>query len=151
MPRSYGGGGVKRNVVMSTGLSAVTKDIERLARDSNSCQVVFDRYEECVETEHLYGAGTCDFFRELRASCSRFKRDPRHQNVVERQKQWAESTQRRATAAGFATIDEYLRDKHSKDPAMCRIAFRLYNECIREDPTDKVCDVHRLNCRQFRS
>lgn len=49
--------------------------------------------------------------------------------------EWEKNTLRRANAAGFATIREYYRDKNENDPAMCNIAFELYNKvnfvCIR--------------------
>ena len=45
--------------------------------------------------------------------------------------EWEESEQRRATAAGFASMDEYHRHKHSKDPQMCRIAYEFYKEVNR--------------------
>ena len=40
--------------------------------------------------------------------------------------EWEESEQRRATALGFASMDEYHRHKQSKDPRMCQIAYENY-------------------------
>lgn len=42
--------------------------------------------------------------------------------------EWEKNSLRRANAAGFATLDEYFRDQHEKDPEMCCISFELYNE-----------------------
>ncbi|XP_058212887.1 uncharacterized protein LOC131324785 isoform X2 [Rhododendron vialii] len=166
MPRSSGGGrgsfssayarsDTTKNVATSVGLSSMSRNFERLTGDSSSCQVVFDLYEECMTAKTpLYGASTCNFFNEMResCSCSGFKRDPHRRSSVEIQKEWEKNTLRRANAAGFATIQEYYRDENEKDPAMCNIAFELYNKCIRKNPgNEALCNCYRNNCKQFKS
>nr|POE98641.1 hypothetical protein CFP56_66613 [Quercus suber] len=74
--------------------------------------------------------------------------DPHLQPISERIKKWEESEQMRATTAGFASMKEYHRHKHSKDPQMCQIAYENYKKCISKGYGG--CDGCRLDCPQFK-
>ncbi|KAF3962581.1 hypothetical protein CMV_012928 [Castanea mollissima] len=75
--------------------------------------------------------------------------DPNLRPISEGLKKWQESEQRRATAAGFASMDEYHRHQESQDPDMCRIGYELYKECISKGYSSH-CDGYRKNCPQFK-
>ncbi|XP_065623778.1 uncharacterized protein LOC112033326 isoform X3 [Quercus suber] len=93
----------------------------------HDCEIILELYDKCMSRPHET-ASSCDGYLQQKEECRNFKRDPHLQPISERIKKWEESEQMRATAAGFASMKEYHRHKHSKDPQMCRIAYENYKK-----------------------
>ncbi|KAK7819018.1 hypothetical protein CFP56_040713, partial [Quercus suber] len=81
----------------------------------HDCEIILELYDKCMSRPHET-ASSCDGYLQQKEECRNFKRE------------WEESEQMRATAAGFASMKEYHRHKHSKDPQMCRIAYENYKK-----------------------
>uniref|UniRef100_A0A7N2KPQ5 Uncharacterized protein n=1 Tax=Quercus lobata TaxID=97700 RepID=A0A7N2KPQ5_QUELO len=72
-------------------------------------------------------------------------RDPKHQPLAELRKEWKKSI----NDQGFADAFDYMKHLREQDPAMCRIIYKSYNECISKGYDD--CERYReYNCPQFK-
>ncbi|GMP21900.1 hypothetical protein CsSME_00000126 [Camellia sinensis var. sinensis] len=63
-------------------------------------------------------------------------------------KEYKESLQKKATAAGFDRPIDYLWHEREKDPRYCRISYEMYKKCLSEKET--MCEFMRNNCPQFK-
>uniref|UniRef100_A0A7N2LR24 Uncharacterized protein n=1 Tax=Quercus lobata TaxID=97700 RepID=A0A7N2LR24_QUELO len=71
--------------------------------------------------------------------------DPKHQPLAELRKEWKKSI----NDQGFADAFDYMKHLREQDPAMCRIIYKSYNECISKGYDD--CERYReYNCPQFK-
>ncbi|KAH7841440.1 hypothetical protein Vadar_029914 [Vaccinium darrowii] len=61
--------------------------------------------------------------------------------------EWEEYLQRRAIREGFSGWEEYIARKDEIDPTLCRLRYKLYNECLSEKETH--CHHFRNKCPQF--
>ncbi|KAK4591471.1 hypothetical protein RGQ29_021608 [Quercus rubra] len=131
--------GKRSNITRSAALLVAFGAIKRGSLGPGSgrhdCEIILENYDECMSKPHGT-ASYCDGYLQQKEECRNFKRE------------WEESEQRRATAAGFASMDEYHRHKQSKDPRMCQIAYENYKRCISEGYGG--CDGCRLDCPQFK-
>ncbi|KAK4591470.1 hypothetical protein RGQ29_021608 [Quercus rubra] len=143
--------GKRSNITRSAALLVAFGAIKRGSLGPGSgrhdCEIILENYDECMSKPHGT-ASYCDGYLQQKEECRNFKRDPHLRPISERIKKWEESEQRRATAAGFASMDEYHRHKQSKDPRMCQIAYENYKRCISEGYGG--CDGCRLDCPQFK-
>ncbi|CAL5321998.1 unnamed protein product [Camellia sinensis] len=64
-------------------------------------------------------------------------------------KEYKESLQKKATAAGFDRPIDYLWHEREKDPLYCRISYEIYKKCLSENEKE-TCEYMRNNCPQFK-
>ncbi|KAL7205001.1 hypothetical protein ACSBR2_018012 [Camellia fascicularis] len=156
MVRFFRGGGksssassgskITRNVAVILSLSALSKNLTNFPgmAELDPCDNVDKEYEECKSTTPTsYDAKHCEKIRKTKASC--LERAQRWEQYL---KEYKESLQKKATAAGFDRPIDYLWHEREKDPRYCRISYEMYKKCLSEKET--MCESMRNNCPQFK-
>ncbi|KAL4625158.1 hypothetical protein ACB092_05G004300 [Castanea dentata] len=139
---------ITRSAALIVALGSIKRGLSGPGSGRHDCEIILEFYDECLG-KIGQTASSCDRYLKQKEECRNFKRDPNLRPLSEGLKKWQESEQRRATAAGFASMDEYHRHQESQDPGMCRIAYEFYKECISKGYTSQ-CDGYRKNCPQFK-
>ncbi|GMP21893.1 hypothetical protein CsSME_00000125 [Camellia sinensis var. sinensis] len=140
------GSKITRNVAVILSLSALSKNLTNFPGmvELDPCDNVDKEYEECNSTTPTsYDAKRCEKIRKTKASCVE-----RAQRWEQRRKEYEESLQKKATAAGFDRPIDYVWHEREKNPRYCRISYEKYKKCLREK--DTICEFMRNNCPQFK-
>lgn len=109
---------------------------------STMCAILHELYDECRNSTYNEN---CDEYFKQNEECRDFKRDPKHQPLAELRKEWKKSI----NDQGFADAFDYTKHLREQDPAMCRIIYKSYKECISKGYDD--CEIYRkYECPQFK-